>query len=275
MRRRQPESAFTLVEMLTVIGIIVLLAGLLVPALMSARKRAQVVTARADIAHIEMGLKQYAVDFGVYPPDTGTWDGTTATPTRSYDPIGHADNQIDVPGEALVFFLGTGFSRSYSNGNTANSTNSANDLDWDDEDKRGTAYAKVTAGPYIEFKRKQLKNLDNSSGHPDSFDEFLDPWGHPYLYNGPGGYGATSGRPYHNRSSVDIYSVGPNGVTRQATKKYTLYDASGGVYDFDLNGVYDDVMGSKKDGNDVPEGNPGTGSYDDGDKKKADDVNNW
>ena len=258
--------AFTLIEMLTVIAIIVVLAGILLPALKSAMERARFTEAKSDIANLQAALASYALDFGMYPPDRGTWQdgGNYNGYFLSSESIASAGT-LDVPAEALVFFLGTQFAKqSGRNGdmdvNTPGSP-SANALSWTGADK-GEVFASITPDAYMEFKRDKLKDYDG-----DGFDAFVDPWGYPYIYNGPGNYGGgTNGNPVHNRSSFDLFSVGPNGRTNQAADTYNR------TADFDGAGVDGVVMDDSGDGDDVTNGNVFTSAYT---EEMADDVNNW
>ncbi|MGD0463067.1 MAG: prepilin-type N-terminal cleavage/methylation domain-containing protein [Tepidisphaeraceae bacterium] len=72
MRNRK---AFTLVELLVVIGIIALLAGILLPVLNHVRRTSQITGQKADFQTIATALEQYKADFGDYPRNANlpTW----------------------------------------------------------------------------------------------------------------------------------------------------------------------------------------------------------
>ena len=90
MRR---DKAMTMVEMVTVIAIIAVLAGILLPALSKARQTARETRAASDIHQLEVALRMYAEDCGLYPPDEGPADPPTGCnslidhlETRGVDP---------------------------------------------------------------------------------------------------------------------------------------------------------------------------------------------
>jgi prepilin-type N-terminal cleavage/methylation domain-containing protein len=75
MTRRRRVSGFTLVEMLVVIGIILLLASILMPAIQNFYNRADRLRTRDDLMAIGQALDAYAHDFnGVYPIDAANHD---------------------------------------------------------------------------------------------------------------------------------------------------------------------------------------------------------
>ncbi|MCK4904813.1 type II secretion system protein GspG [bacterium] len=72
-----PEAGFTLMELMVVIAIIVLLAGIMTPNVARRLERAKMTRAEADIAAIENAIAMYENDTGRYPEDThstASWD---------------------------------------------------------------------------------------------------------------------------------------------------------------------------------------------------------
>ncbi len=68
---RSLRRGFTIVELLTVMAIITLLIGLLVPSLTAVRRFARETKQRAEFASIEAALMTFRNDYGDYPPSDG------------------------------------------------------------------------------------------------------------------------------------------------------------------------------------------------------------
>ncbi len=84
------STGFTLVELLTVIGIIVILAGLVLGISGYAQKKAAFSRAEAEIAAMEAALESYRADNGIYP-DTDAADD----PQALYQALtGDGDDQL-------------------------------------------------------------------------------------------------------------------------------------------------------------------------------------
>lgn len=94
MKRTQHNNAFTIVELLTVMAVIALLIGLLVPALALVKDRAKDIQQRAQFHAISSGLEMFKADFGDYPDSK---DNSYATPlVHPADPTAYAV-QINLP----------------------------------------------------------------------------------------------------------------------------------------------------------------------------------
>jgi len=65
--RNQSNKGFTLIELMVVIVILGILAGLIVPRIMGRPEEARRMKARVQIESIETALKLYKLDNGVYP----------------------------------------------------------------------------------------------------------------------------------------------------------------------------------------------------------------
>jgi len=87
---KRKKSGFTLVELLTVLAIISLLVGLILPSLTMVRKLTKQTRQKAQFATIEMGLLAFKSDYGDYPP------------SEQFDPLGNPYCGAQKLAEALV-----------------------------------------------------------------------------------------------------------------------------------------------------------------------------
>jgi prepilin-type N-terminal cleavage/methylation domain-containing protein len=71
LHRSSARRAFTLIELLVVIGIIGILAALAVPAATGVMKRAKKVKTSAALKDVQLGIKNYQVEYGRYPAKAG------------------------------------------------------------------------------------------------------------------------------------------------------------------------------------------------------------
>ena len=80
------EAAFTLLELLIVISIIIILAGLTIATMGYVQDKGKRSRAEAEIAAISAALESYKADNGIYPTDTNTegLDSTSSGNPASY-----------------------------------------------------------------------------------------------------------------------------------------------------------------------------------------------
>jgi len=200
---RTPRSAlcaraFTLVEMLTVIAIIGILAAILITAVPTVMRNARIATAKADISHLYQAATSYQLDFGAFPPDcTAFWtNGQVQQPDCPFPGVWNNQsapyNASLSPNELLMWYLTMQYSTGqlnpvtnsypasgYPAGYPADPTLQGN---WPGSPSSPSAATVVfshgvNAGPYYDMKAKQKTDV-NANG----FWEFMDPWGRPYMY---------------------------------------------------------------------------------------------
>lgn len=176
MHPSRTRSGFTLIELLTVIAIIAILMGLLLPALNAAKNAAKKATAKNDLTQLVNAVKQFYTDYGVYPIDpskagqAGT-DVEYGNPGQNY-PISDVVNVLraDPNNDAL------------STGTTPLGINTRQTIYLD------VPYAKSSAQPKQGLAAKSGSTTPN--GNPINVGDWLDPWGNEYVlcidsdYNG-------------------------------------------------------------------------------------------
>lgn len=143
MRHPTPRDAFTLVEMMLVIGLIVLLAGLLIPAAGWALNRARRAKAVTEIAQLQTAMGEYYQIWDEYPPDS--------VPGENWD-----------SGQCLVFYLGTRFRA----GEHPTPPWSSTPMLWT---------ATRSGGPLFDFPADRIGNVEITGN--DNHWVFVDPWG--------------------------------------------------------------------------------------------------
>ena len=150
------QAAFTLVELLVVISIIVILAGLLFPAMSGVRDRANKLQASNDEQAIVGAVKAYFTEYGVYPSPTGIPAGSDGI---------FGSSAGDLTNDRLFDVL-RGLPTTADGQNT------------------GSAYL-LNARQIVFIEAKQAKDTvspkNGISANTATKGQWMDPWGQPYV----------------------------------------------------------------------------------------------
>lgn len=108
-KSRPVRNGFTLAEILTALAVVAVLLSLLIPALNTVRKKAQVVKQQAQFHGIEVGLEAFRADWGDYPPSEYPGDFDVKKGEAFASPCTCASQRL---AEALIGRDGLGFHQS-------------------------------------------------------------------------------------------------------------------------------------------------------------------
>lgn len=183
MKRTGQNKGFTIVELLTVMAVIALLIGLLVPALALVKDRAKEVQQRAQFHAITSGLEMFKSDFGDYPESNdNSWD-SLSSPRKTADPTPYLGaNKL---AEAMVGLDYLGFHP--SSDFRADGANIVVDKDlnsqeyvvyWAFNDSQATwqtARENIEArkGPYVELENANAFRMDEVYGPAANLSSFF------------------------------------------------------------------------------------------------------
>jgi len=228
-RTRRPRRAFTLVELLIVISIMAILAGILIPTIAIVRGEAKKAATKALISLISNAAVSFENDHGYYPPDA--IEATTqlyhfSQPDLTALTTGDPLTAAQVPPQALYYYLGNGFT-----GQNA---------------------------PYATFaKNTQAHHFDTV--FTERLPVVVDPWGRPIIYvrkprgntgnfkSGAGGVGGSAYKPRHDVDAFDVFSVGPDGQTGGNDLPKSPLDTQLTLISFCQNALNQDIDGEADD----------------------------
>ncbi len=192
------RNAFTLIELMMIMTIILALVAFGVAGILGAKQRAAVARAKSELALLAQALEDYKRHYGDYPQTGGAQQ---ASPTATSD-INAAQAQALLFNALLGVYSPTDFS-TQRNGPTF------------------VELSKFNLEQTADYKTKSNANtLGVPSGTPPVktrvATSFLDPWGNRYLYyyknpRNPAAWG--NGQPY----AYVLYSAGPDGKVGTAT----------------------------------------------------------
>jgi len=174
--RRQAEG-FTLVELLTVMTIIGILAGLVLGTFKFVQEKAARSRAEAEIKAMEAAMESYKADNGAYPIVAGTTDTLdSGAATLAYTASTYGASSLEIY-KALT-----------------------GDLNADRRIDKSSSSLEKDTKQYFEFKPNQL----NPSGGTAQVTAIADPWGNSYGYSTINQTDSTKG----NNPTFDLWSTG-------------------------------------------------------------------
>jgi len=181
-RADQDYDAFTLIELIVVIGIIIVLAGLVLSTAGYARKKSARARAETEIATIAAACENYKADTGVYPRDPTANTATDALNARTMiDPAN--SNAALYTAASLVLY------RALSGDRNLDRTVTVDDENFNID---GTALnPPLTQLPrsYFAFK----PNMLSPSGGNGNVTALADPFGNRYGYSTANQYDLNTG----------------------------------------------------------------------------------
>jgi prepilin-type N-terminal cleavage/methylation domain-containing protein len=183
--RKERLASFTLIELLTVMAIIAILAALTLAAGSGVWQKAARSRAAGEIQAISTALESYKTDNGIYPPSDGTLLLTNSA-AASY------------------------FSTTLDGTSTAYQTNSqilyqalSGQTNYNDTPVAGSK-------SYMAFKIGQLGNNSAAAGTTGAGSTYIrDPWNYSYGYStGTTNNAPTPSYPYNGSGFFDLWSTG-------------------------------------------------------------------
>jgi len=180
------NRGFTMIELLTVIAIIGILAGLLFPAISTAMKRTKVVKAQVEVHAIETAWKAYFNEYGQWP--------------------------IVIAGNNVSYLKAPGLNANAANSQGLQTLNDTTALLLGVDTSTTGAIGNYNS-PVNNPKLIQFINLkkDPATG------QILDPWGHPYKFLFDSSYANQIANNYLGTTvspiprNVIVWSMGPDG----------------------------------------------------------------
>lgn len=192
---RPGRSAFTLIELMAVITIIVILAGLVVGGMGFVADRQNKEKARVQLALISKAFEEYKLDIGIYPP--------TGNITSASSPKG-TNNSAEAIYETLFY---EGFEYTDKSNSGAPPDKWTKTVDGKEITKATRIYL-----PELDPTTSKQGWVDPVKTTPPASVPVRDPWGNQYCYRSARTASGESNEATQN-PDFDLWSMGKDGKT--------------------------------------------------------------
>ncbi|MGD0059346.1 MAG: prepilin-type N-terminal cleavage/methylation domain-containing protein [Verrucomicrobiia bacterium] len=176
LQRNQIPAAFTLIEILTVVAIIGVLAALLFPAIKGALQKAEIAQAQNDIKNIESAVKSFYVEYGKWP------NGNGGTLDFSYGAFGNSGSYSPSHPAYESGSMSSGYCENHWLMETLQAIQDNSTLCGNGGTLTSPPTTPVNSRAivFITIPAKSLKLSTDSNPPGTVYYDYVDPWGNPY-----------------------------------------------------------------------------------------------
>lgn len=169
--RRRRSSAFTLIELLSAVAVVVILGAIAFGAMRGARTRTLLAKTRGELAALSTALEEFKRIYGDYP-QTGEFGQASATPTgiTAQLPAGTGPGTSTAQAKLFNALTGVYGARAFGNADRLNGPNLL-------EVGKFTVNGTLTNQFLV-----PVSNTPNPPAKPEQNACLVDPWGRRYIY---------------------------------------------------------------------------------------------
>lgn len=227
-------KAYTLIELVVVMGIVILLAGIAFGGISAVKNRANIARARSELALIAQALEEYKRTYGDYP-QTGPAIAGSYRVTLNAQGTSVGPGATTVQARLLSALVGV-----YGPNNFTTRLNGPNFLDV------GKLRLEVPFSSSIQTTNNLLTTFAVASGTPPAKqavnNALVDPWGNRYMYFYKAVPAAGRPAPAWNAPSYVLFSVGPDGASTVQPGANGLYAGTAQTSNDNADNIYADKL---------------------------------